>query len=131
MGHVTYHEGPNLSDDSEIDESFTVASFAMGSTRIRDGALKLMRVSRLFVVGPDRLCYLRGRSGGTALFSSTDDQGFGSPSDKEHSRLLFNFSRRWIYVYAVPLTFSTTPPVFIPLECEIPFEVCTCSNGLI
>lgn len=41
------HQGSNLSDDSEIDEAFTVSSFSLGTTRIRDGALKFMQVSRV------------------------------------------------------------------------------------
>lgn len=49
-------------------------------------------------------------------------QGFGSDADTTHSRLSFNTDRRWIYVYIIPATFATTPPVFVPLEMEIPFE---------
>lgn len=50
-------------------------------------------------------------------------QGFGSPTDFELSNVAFNYSRRWIYVYAIPMEFNDTPPVFLPLEAEIPFEV--------
>lgn len=50
--------------------------------------------------------------------------GFVSDADPEHSRMSFNFSRGWLYVYAIPMTFNDTPPVFLPLEAEIPFEVC-------
>ncbi|BEJ13713.1 hypothetical protein CspHIS471_0308870 [Cutaneotrichosporon sp. HIS471] len=48
--------------------------------------------------------------------------GFGSDATAEHSRVSFNFSRRWLYIYAIPMTFNDTPPVFLPLEAEIPFE---------